>query len=172
MLPLNLKRLEKDDQIALAYELWLKAYSIGKISATLKIPNTTAFSYVQEGKNRYEKNREQNLNEVRNQRVQQVEMLLNSRWVDLDACVIPNFDEIEFGAVEISTIQRGYARDRSTIVQDILKLLQELSRLQGIYDTEKVDKYVARKETNYSYDLSELTDDELLEHFNKTQAAK
>lgn len=172
MLPLNPKSLERDDQIALAYELWLKAYSLGKIAATLKIPKASAFTYVQEGKNRYEKDREQNLNDLRNQRVQQVEMLLNSRWVDLDACVIPNFDEVEFGDIEVSTIKRGYARDRSVIVLDILKLLQELSRLQGIYDTEKIDKYVVRKETNYSYDLSELTDEALLEHFNKIQAAK
>lgn len=176
MSPDNPKKLNRDKLVTKAYEMRIQSYSYSKIADELGVCRATAFNYVKEGKETYEKFQETNLNHIRNVRVQQLEILIRSRLDDLKNCELDNsafdsFDEDELDAEKIQ-LERMYMKDRSFIMESLLKLYQELSKLQGLYDSEKVEKFITKKESNNTYNVSELSDTDLMNIFNEIQESK
>ena len=153
---MDAKKLTRDEKIAKAYSMRLRSATFEEIGHELDIAKSTAFEYVKIAKEKYDDYQETNLNHLRAIRVQQLELLINSRFKDLKACV--DVENPETGRLE-----RDGIRGRSFIVNDIAKLIQELCKLQGLYDTEKVESHIDKKELAEDIQLDSMSDDDLMQ---------
>lgn len=173
------KKLNHDELVSQAYEMRIESRSFSEIAARLGVCKASAFNYVQEAKQKYEKFQEVNLNHLRLMRVQQVEKLIRSRLDDLAACVLPKalsqgYDEEgePLSEMDLIGIEKSFIRDRSYIIIDLMRLYQELSRLQGLYEYDKVDGFIDKKEATLNVEVANLSDGELLSLFNDIQRGK
>lgn len=179
MKPFNPKKLDRDEKIIKAYYMAIDCYSLAQIGRELGVCTTTASTYLREGKEKYDQYHATNLNHKRDLRVRQILKLARERLDDLEAInsELANLSswsggqDDEDSGLELK-VKQSLIRDKSYIIDGLCKLYQEASKLEGLYDQDRVDKFVTKKEENLNADIPSMAEDELLSFFNDLERGK
>ena len=150
------KELKKEQDKIRALELHCQGHTYQQIAYELGCSKVNAYALVEQGQSELLEEQQTNLNTIRNEILFNLRTILKERFKDLTQCR----DEIG----EDGKMYRDGLRGRGLITRDILSILQELAKIQGIYLYEEIKSYlpqVASQEDDFLADF-EAMDEETL----------
>lgn len=159
------EELEREDKCFEAYKLRLRNCSYRKIAHQLGIPLATVHDYVQRARELYKQERLTNLAEIRRERLLELELLAEESWEDLANCR----DIIDD---ETGRMIRDGIRNRDSIRKNLQANISERCKLEGLYDTEKVESSEIKPEVAEKVDTTQLGLEGLMAMFSKNQKNK
>lgn len=137
-MPNNLtpEELERNDKTVEAYILHCRGYSYEQIGGQLGCAKSTAWNWVQKAQQEKLKVQENDLNILRNTELDRLNDLITRCFEDLN--------QAHDVADDNGRLYRDGVKARSAIRLELLKYIQERSKLLGLYAPEKVEQFITQ----------------------------